>query len=152
MYVNVNNPSQVIEDMYTSLENEAADLTARHTLVRETVLPLLKDLMELPSWGDVRVLALYRRSLYLYLRADRKDSPLPREITQAFHVRGDKSVVVDDALSVKFHFPAHRLHMMVEGYLPATCRIERIEEYIPAHMGYVNKIVCTGGEESEELE
>jgi len=151
MYVNVNNPSQVIEDMYTSLENEAADLTARHTLVRETVLPLLKDLMELPSWGDVRVLALYRRSLYLYLRADRKDSPLPREITQAFHVRGDKSVV-DDALSVQFHFPAHGLHMMVEGYLPATCRIERIEEYIPAHMGYVNKIVCTGGEESGELE
>jgi len=151
MYVNVNGPSQVIENVYTSLASEAADLTARHTLVRETVLPLLKDLMELPAWVDVRVVALYGRSLHLYLRADRKTSSLPREITQAFHVRGDKSVV-DDALSVQFHFPDRDLHVMVDGYLPATCRIERKEEYIPAHMGYVTKVVCTGGEESEELE
>jgi len=151
MYVNVNDPSQVIEDVYTSLASEAADLTARHTLVREVVLPLLKDLMELPSWVDVSVLSLYGQSLNLHLRVDRKDSSLPREITQAFHVRGDKSAG-EDTLSVYFRFTDRNLHVMVDGYLPATCRIERKEEYIPAHMGYVNKIVCTGGEESEASE
>ena len=44
------------------------------------------------------------------------------------------------------------LHLSVNGYLPAACRIERREEYIPAHVGYVTRVVCTGGEESEESE
>lgn len=112
------------------------------------LLPTFTRLERLPSWGHVKAISSWGSHVSLYLKSEHRDSPLPREIAQEFHARGEKQAG-ENALSVQFTLGEGAAYLSVEGYLPTTCRIERVSEYIPAHQGWVNKIVCTGGADDE---
>ena len=145
MYLDlIQNKGPIVQTIQRHLATEHREAVAQRRSVREHLLPVLKTLGALPSWGDVRAVSGYVMSLTLYLRGDAKASHLPREIAQAFHAMGRKSAA-DDTLSVDYDLPGG-VSLTVNGYLPATCRIERVQEYIPAHTGWVSKVVCTGGE------
>jgi hypothetical protein len=122
----------------------------------ESLLPLVARLVRLPSWSHVKMLSTFGDSyLSLGLHPDHKDSPLAREIAQEFHAQGTKEAAYSgESLSVSFSIPRQSggekdspVALMVDNYLPATCRIETVEEFIPAHVGKVRKVVCTGGED-----
>jgi hypothetical protein len=120
---------------------------------------MLNKLAELASWAHVASISVGGTREYpaltLYLDSAHKDSPLPREIAQRFHALGTKEAHWDGSgLDVSFGIKGegedgvvYRLN--VTGYLPATCRIETVEEFIPAHVGKVHKVVCTGGDDAE---
>jgi len=156
MYFDVKQGMTVKKQGMAYLARERKDHSERLRGMREFVLPLLMDLSTCPNWGDVKGVSCYGYSVSLFLKRDRKDSPLPREIAQLTHSQGKKSAG-EESLEVSFVIPRVNakgkgvdMYVTVNGYLPATCRIERIEEYIPGHVGYVNKVVCTGGTLEEE--
>lgn len=142
MYLTVETGKTIEEQgMAALVESERTVAQAREDFI--SLLPLFARLEALPSWGHVGVVSTFGEYVTLALSRDHKASPLPREIAQEFHATGHKEPG-EDTLSVRFELP--RVNLVVSGYLPATCRIEYVDEYIPAHHGRVAKVVCTGGD------
>lgn len=81
--------------------------------------------------------------LSLYLKADKKDSALPRELVRVFGGRLEKAPS-GDGLCCSGEYM--RFEVRVYGYLPKTCRIEYREEYIPGHTARVPKVICDNGD------
>ena len=100
--------------------------------------PALSRLVKLPSWGEVKSLSFYNDKLDIYLA--RPDSALPREIAIEFEAKGDK-YSLGEALYV--HFDLGNVLLDVNGYVPATCKIVEVEEYVPGEIRKVKKVVCT---------
>lgn len=151
MWINVEADKNIVDECSAQLDREAEALTRTRETFERALAPVLSRVQTLPSWGHVRAVSVmgYQTmlNLTLYLASNQKDSPLPREVAQEFHATGNKSAG-ENALSVSYHLEGE-VFLCIEGYLPATCRLERAEEYIPGHVGYVNKVVCTGGEGEE---
>lgn len=143
MYLNMEEGKTVEEvGMASLVESERSVARAREEFT--SLLPLFARLEALPSWGHVALVTSWgEENVTLHLSREHKTSPLPREIAQEFHATGVKEPA-DGTLAVRYELP--RLNLLVAGYLPETCRVEYVEEYIPAHTGRVAKVVCTGGE------
>lgn len=124
-------------------------LLARQTYFHDVFPPLLERLERLPSIGhavcSVWVTEHQIGSISLVLNKEHKDSPLAREIAQEFHTRGTKDMQWNgEALAVTFPPDETRsVAIEIRDYLPSTCRIEEVEEYVPAGTRKVHKVICT---------
>lgn len=143
LHLTIDHTREVLAQAEEDMIREVKNLAEAHADFRNQVAPVLATLQALPSWADVVALDSNSGYLSLTLHKDRKDSPLPREIAQAFHAKGIKRATGAHGLQVDFTLAA--VYLCVSNYLPATCRVETVEEWIPAHHGAVQKVVCTGG-------
>lgn len=84
----------------------------------------------------------------LYLSADKKSSPLVHKLAQHFGVRFEKSPDLYGSLSASatIETAQEKVALTVRNYLPATCRVEEVEEEIPEDQvkrtRVVRKVVC----------
>jgi hypothetical protein len=123
--------------------------------VRKFIAPILQQIQNLAaSWRDVGSFTIYGDALYpslnLYLKRDRRDSTLPREVAVILGVNGKKNQDGDGALSVDYLVPIpdqqFKLALTIGGYLPTTCKVVEEEQYVPGHVAMVKKVVCGPGE------
>lgn len=154
MYLIVNHNTNLLAQCFEELDRQEQIVAEVRQVFVEEVHPVLQRLTALPSWEHVSSIAASGGRAYphlvLYLNPKHKDSPLCREIAREFHVLGEKEPS-DSSLQVTYLLDAvspeaAHFTLIVYGYLPASCHIEYVEEYIPAHVGKVPKVVCTGGE------
>lgn len=150
MYLNVETGKTVEEAGMALLEQcERARAETRAEFI--ALLPLFGQLERLPSWSHILTIIQFGKRITLYLKAEHQDSSLPREIAQKFHATGYKeSGTVGGTLAVRYDLPlevtGELVNVAVTGYLPKTCRVEYVEEFIPAHYSKVPKVVCPSEE------
>ena len=132
-------PCQAVEAQF---QREFADIQAKLLHYSQHVRPLLTRLETLPSWSDVRVFSFYSGGpLSLFLASKHKDSTLVREIAFEFEVTGVKQAD-DSSLSVTFAMTPIAIEVL--GYVPASCAIVEVEEWVatvPGHSRTVRKVV-----------
>ena len=114
---------------------------------------LLSQIDALPSSEDVGSVSVgysYMEDadaeVTLYLKEDRQESPLIRDLARAFHLTLTKSKHWDES-SLDAEALVDRVRLKVSGYKPSTCRIVEEVEDVPATRKTVKRIVCDDPEE-----
>jgi len=130
----------VVDRAGLEFQRQIADLITSRDSFFSSAVPILERLVTLPSWGDVKSLSSYGDKVDLYLSIDKRDSALPREIAMEFGAKGEKRPGGD---TLYVHFDLGTVRLDVNGYVPTTCKIVEVEEYVPGEIRKVKKVVCT---------
>lgn len=135
---------------YKYATNEVLRYGARMAAV-ERIRPILEALLAIPGHEDVERISIggtwdtklpYVR---LYLKESARDSYFVREAAKALHVDFKKEQAsgsldcVTDILGVA---------VTIANYLPADCRVEYVEEFVPSRHERWAKVICNDGKEA----
>ena len=143
---------KALKDEYEYAAKEVLRYGTRMSGV-EKARPILEALLAIPGHEHVGVVSVsgnwkapYKPTITLYLRDSAKASPFVREIVKALHIPAKKTPSGNGILC---EFDILGVTLSVMGYLPEDCRIEYVEEVIPAHTERRSKVICKKEDENE---
>lgn len=149
----------VLTSLRDDVKRNRASLKSRRTLAR--VLRVLRTLPAADDLASVTVSRAYYGGpglvVYCRLKTERRDSPIIRQAALLLGINFTKRQGTQGLSATGIvgpagtEHPASRIEVHFEGYVPATCKVEEVEEYVPGHSVKRLKVTCTSGEDSEEV-